>query len=221
MDQALISLITQIVLGAASLLTLVFKYHEVVGFLYKVLMVVLKPIKGLIKWVKLAAKIERASEDNKVEIEGVKKSIAELTAFVKEKLSPNGGSSAVDAIKRIENRQILAEARSAAILNDTKFGLFFCDTLGFNTWVNRTYARFLGCGTNELHGFSWRRFIRTDELLRYTKIWQAAFKDGCEFEETVEFVDTHGSKISLHISVSAVQNEQGQTVSYIGQVLAL
>jgi PAS domain S-box-containing protein len=228
MDQALIALITQIVLGAASFLTLIFKYRELGEFLWKVANWLVIPIKCFMRWIKLARKLEKDMAENKddvasgrKEIDDVRKSIAELTSFVKEKLSPNGGSSAVDAIKRIENRQITYENRQLALLNDTKYGVFFCTTLGFNTWVNRTYARFLGCGTNELNGFAWRRFIRTEELARYSKIWESAFRDGCEFEDTVEFIDAHGGRVSLHISVSAVQNEKGETVSYIGQVIAL
>lgn len=228
MDQALISLITQIVLGASSLLMLVFKYRELAEFLWKVANWFFVPIRCFVRWVKLARKLEEEMIDNRndialgrKEIDDVRKSITELTAFVKNKLSPNGGSSIPDSIKRIENRQIALESKNNALLNDTRNGIFFSTLDGKNVWVNRTYARFLDCGTSELLNWGWKRFIKTEELARYSKIWEAAFRDGCEFEETVQFVNTHGGRINLHISVSAVQNEKGETVSYIGQVLAL
>ena len=228
MDQALISLITQIILGCSSILMLLFKYRELGEFLWKILNWLAVPIKCFARWVKLARKLEKEIAGNKIdiasgrnEIEDVRKSIVELTAFVKNKLSPNGGTSIPDSIKRIENRQIALESKNNALLNDTSNGVFFCELNGRNSWVNRTYARFLGCGTAELLGFGWKRFIKTEELARYSKIWESAFHDGCEFEETVQFVNTHGEKINLHINVSAVLNEKGETVSYIGQVLAL
>lgn len=204
--------------AATSLFGIVLKHKEVFAFLYKVGIILCRPIVGIWRWLKLEKKIEASSEENKAKIEGVEKAVSDLSVFVKEKLSPNSGSSPVDAIKRIEARQITYENRQLALLNDTKYGIFFCTTLGYNTWVNRTYARFLDCGASELLGFSWKRFIRTDELTRYTKVWSSAFNDGCEFEDTVDFTNAHGEKIGLHINVSVVQNEKGETTSYIGQL---
>lgn len=213
--------IAQIIGSSAAIFMAAAKYRELWGFAYKLICLLGKPFQCVWRWIKLARKIEAATSENKSDIESLRKEISSLTAFVKEKLSPNGGSSPIDAIKRIENRQVLAEARSAAILNDSKCGIFFCDTLGCNTWANRTFARFLDCGTNELLGYGWKKFIRTEELTRYSKIWESAFKDGCEFDETVMFTTTHGGTVGLHISVSAVQNDKGETTSYIGQVIAL
>lgn len=220
-DKEFISLITQLVLGVSTILLTIFKYREFLGFLWKVAKILWKPIQEVIDWIKLAYKIEAAQARNDSEILGLKETLNDLNKFVREKLSPNGGSSPIDAIRRIENRQIATESRQMALLNDSKLGFFFTDVHGRNNWVNRTFARFLDCGTNELIGFAWRKFIKTEELARYSRILEAAFKDGCEFEETVEFVNAHGNRVSLHISFSAVLNEKNETISYIGQVTAL
>jgi len=227
-NQEFAALLAQVILAASSLIMAIFKYRELIDFLYGGAKWLLKPIMGAIRWIKLARKLEIGIAENKNDIESgrreiddVRKSIAELTSFIKEKLTKNGGSSIFDAIKRIEERQMASDSRQSALLNDSKNGYFFCDLHGKNSWVNRTYARLLDCGTNELLGFGWRKFIKTEELARYSKIWENAFKDGCEFEETVDFVNAHNQRIGLHISVSAVQNEKGETVSYIGQVTAL
>jgi PAS domain S-box-containing protein len=220
-QQDIAPFITEVVVGTSSLIVLIFKYRELLGFTWKLLKLSFKPVLCVIRWIKLARKIEQNQEKNDERIANLEKSILELTSFVREKLSPNGGSSPVDAIKRIENCLAVSEARQIALLNSDQHGIFYCDLQGKNTWVNRTYARFLGCGTNELMGFGWKKFIQTEELARYAKVWEAAFKDGCEFEDTVTFVNASNEKVNLHISVSMVTNEKGQIVSYIGQVVAL
>jgi len=213
--------ITQIVVGLGGLFVLAAKYKDVLNFVWRLLVLLSKPIQCIWHWVKLARKIEAATTENKNEIESLRKEIAALSSFVKEKLSPNGGSSPIDAIKRIEDRQLASDARHNALLNDSKLGVFYCSLDGSNVWVNRTYARFIGCGVDELLGFGWKKFIRTDELERYNKIWKTAFHDGCEFEETVEFITVDHQKIRLHISVSVIKDAKGQTASYIGQILPL
>lgn len=220
-DQEFIALIWQIILGVSTILLTIFKYREFIGFLWKLLQLAWKPIKCAIDWIKLAHKIEAAQIRSDEKVLGIEDTLAKLDKFMRDKLSPNGGSSFADAVKRIENRQIVSDSRQTALLNDSKMGVFFCDLHGGNTWVNKTYARFLDCGTNELTGFAWRKFIRTEELARYSKVWEAAFRDGCEFEDTVEFINAHGHKVALHISVSSVLNELGLTNSYVGQVIAL
>lgn len=213
--------ITEIILGAGSLFLLIAKHREAIQFCWKTLVFLSNPFRCVWRWIKLARKIETATLENKNDILSLKKDISELSDFIKYKLSPNGGSSIADSIKRIESRQISSDARALALINDAKSGHFYCDLNGRNTWINRTYARLLGCGAEELMGYGWRKFIATEELERYSKVWHAAFNDGCEFEDTVEFLNTSHNKIKLHISVIAVKDEKGQTISYIGQVTPL
>jgi PAS domain S-box-containing protein len=220
-DQQFIALVGQIALGVSTVFLTIFKYREVLSFGWKLLQLLWKPVKCVIDWIKLAHKIEAAQIKSDEKVSNLEDTLAKLDKFMRDKLSPNGGSSFADAIKRIEARQIVSDSRQTALLNDSKAGVFFCDLHGNNSWVNRTYARFLDCGTNELVGFGWRKFIKTEELSRYSKIWEAAFRDGCEFEDTVEFVNAHGQKVAMHISVSSVMNELSLTTGYVGQVIAL
>jgi len=221
LSQELVAHITQIIVGIGGIFVILAKYKDVLSFVWRILLLLAKPARCVWRWIKLARKIEAATFENKIDIENLRKEIAALTSFVKEKLSPNGGSSPIDAIKRIEDRQLASDERSKALLNDSKLGVFYCGLDGQNVWVNRTYARFLGCGVDELLGFGWKKFIRTEELVRYSKIWKNAFQDGCEFDETVEFQTVEHQRVNLHISVSIIKDAKGKTVSYIGQILPL
>lgn len=220
-EQELATNIAQVIAFFTAAFMFAAKYKEVFSLVWKALQLLTKPFQCFWRWIKLARKLETAQGKNDSRFDSIEKSIADLSFFVKKELSPNGGSSARDSLKRIEDRQITSDARHNALLNESKNGVFYCDTHGKNTWVNRTYARFIGCGTNELLGFGWRRFIQTEELERYNKIWEAAFRDGCEFESVVSFHDVQGHKINLHVSVNAILNEKGETTSYIGQMIPL
>lgn len=227
-QQELIPYIAQIVASGTAIFMFVFKYREVLAFVWKLLTLLAKPFQCFWRWIKLARKLEVEIAENKAgidsgrkEIDDVKRSVMELTTFVKDKLTKNGGSSIFDAIKRIEERQMSSDSRQSALLNESSTAYFFCTDHGENTWVNRTYARLLDCGTNELLGYSWKRFIKTEELARYSKIWENAFQDGCEFEDVVEFTNAHNRQVKLRIIVSAIQNEKGETTSYIGQAVAV
>lgn len=213
--------ITEIIVGVGGLFVLAAKYKDVLSLVWKFLVLLSKPAQCIWRWIKLARKIEAATAENKTDTQNLRQEIASLTSFIKDKLSFNGGSSVVDAIKRIEERQILSDARANAMVNDARFGVFFCDNHGHNTWVNRSYARFLGCGTEELLGLGWKKFIPTDELEKYSKVWQTAFNDGCEFQYTVEFQNVQGQTVNLHVNVVAVKDTKGKTISYIGNIIPL
>lgn len=154
-------------------------------------------------------------------IKDIEDKIDALMKFTSGKLSPNGGSSIFDAIKRIETHLLSREQFQYAIMQDTNLGYFKCSIDGRNEWVNRTYARFLGCGTSELIGFGWKKFIRAAELERYNDVWQQAFSDGCEFEDIVEFTNVQGEPVPLKISVSAMHGLKGDVIGYVGQVTDL
>ena len=213
--------ITEIIVGFGGLFVLAAKYKDVLSFVWRLVVLLTKPIQCVWRWIKLARKIEASTAENKSDIDFLRKQVSSLDSFVREKLSPNGGSSPIDAIKRIEDRQLASDARANALLNDSKLGVFYCSLDGHNLWVNRTFARFIGCGVDELLGFGWKKFIRIDELERYNKVWKSVFHDGCEFEEMVEFITVEHQKIRLHISVSVIKDAKGNTASYIGQVLPL
>jgi PAS domain S-box-containing protein len=218
-EQVVASHIAQVIGALTAVFIFLAKYREVLSFIWQLFLLAAKPFQCFWRWIKLARKIEASQQKHEERFELLEKTVKSLDQFVREKLSPNGGSSPVDAIKRIENRQIASDARQAALLNDANDGIFYCDVNGRNSWVNRTYARFLGCGTNELLGLGWKKFIHTDELKRYHQVWSEAFADGCEFEDVVTFYDVENKPIKLKIAANAIQNEKGETVSYIGQVI--
>lgn len=205
-------------LGAISaFLVMLWRYKDVIAFFINAGRVFVAPIKRIVEWIKLARKLDGDSKVVRSDIEEIKKALKNIQY----QLNPNGGSSLADKVARIEKHMIIREHAENALLLDSPKGIFRCDTEGSNEWVNRTYARWLGCGTNELLGLKWKRFIDTEELERYNKIWQAAFHDASEFDAVVAFRDTQGHKVNLKVSTTAIPDESGRIIGYIGQIDAL
>lgn len=212
---------TEIIMGASSLFVLAFRHRLILGFLFKICAKIYGWGKSFGQYIMLPLKLSKQQIVDAEKSSKIEATLNDLSEFIKQKLSYNGGSSLVDAIKRIEHRQIILEHSQSAFMLDTEEGLFRCDISGKNLWVNRTYARFLGCGTNELLGLGWKKFIKTPELTRYNGVWQTAFADGCEFEDVVEFTDVNHHTIHLKISASIIPDDKGGVIGYIGQVTAL
>src|SRR6478736_3346472 len=209
MDQSIVAqYITELVLGVVALATGIFRYREIIQFFWPAIKWTVKPIAGFWRWIRMPYEVSKQQVQDGKKIQDIENAVAELTKFVKEKLMPNGGSSPVDALKRIEARQIIDGQMQKAYLQDTNLGHFKCDMKGKNEWVNRSYARFIGCGTAELLGFGWKKFIKSQELERYNEVWQQAFQDNCEFEDLVHFTDVHGQTIQLRISVTLLTDEK-------------
>ena len=229
MDQQVIAQhLVEIVSGVGGLFFLAFKYREAIEFGIKAAKLLWKPFHWVAELAKMPFRLNEQAILAQKRIDQIEslvsdliKDFAEMSKFVKKELTYNGGSSTRDAIGRLEKLMREQEFAQNALMQDSECGLFKCSKDGKNMWVNRTYARYLGCGTGELLGLGWKRFIRTEELRRYNDVWQNAFKDGCEFEDVVEFVNTHGQAVSLKIFALPIIDEKGNAVSYVGTVVAL
>lgn len=221
MEDIIAQHVAEFILGIVTLFTAIVKYREVIQFFWPAIKWFGKPLTGIAKWVKMPYSVSAQQAVDGDKIKGIEVKLDDLISFTKNKLSPNGGSSISDALKRLENHLQVREQFQYAIMQDTNLGYFKCDTKGHNEWVNRTYARFLGCGTQELLGLGWKKFIRAKELERYNHVWQQAFTDSCEFDDVVEFVNSDGHTVILKISVTAMYGLKGDLLGYVGQVVAL
>lgn len=99
-------------------------------------------------------------------------------------VDPLSGETMRTQVSRIESslddlaREVDGVAQKLTLLfEDAEYGIFICDSLGRNIEVNRTYARYLGCGKGDLLDFAWRGYVVPDELPPYDDQWRAAFAE--------------------------------------------
>lgn len=220
-QQVIAQHLVEIISGVGGLFFLAFKYREAIEFGIKAAKLLWKPFHWMAALLKMPFRLNEEAITARGRMDTMETTLNELTRFIKKELTYNGGSSTLDAIRRIENRIIEQEYAQNTLLLDSETGFFRCTLDGRNKWVNRTYARYLGCGTGELLGFGWKRFIKTEELRRYNEVWQSAFKDGCEFEDVIEFHDVNHHVVRLKIATCPIIDDKGQILSYVGTVVAL
>lgn len=105
---------------------------------------------------------------------------------ISDQVRPNGGSSLHDVMRRVENRQLLADRISDAMLEDAPHGIFRCTLEGENTMVNRTYCRGVGASDkSELLRYGWKNFLHPDYADEYQRRWSAALADQRDLETTL------------------------------------
>jgi PAS domain-containing protein len=119
---------------------------------------------------------------------------------------PNGGSSMVDALKRIEDKvQVLTaqgdstNALATFNLQTSSRAAFRCNEHGENDFINISYCQLLGCDSTQLLGLGWRSFVW--DINEYDQNWMSIFKEGreCRFELTLRKEDGSPLYTVVHI----------------------
>lgn len=155
------------------------------------------------------------------------KSIAELsrkTEKIYKEITPNGGSSIKDVIRRLDQRTISIEEKlnimqgiQDAFREDGPIGIFECSVNGENFYVNRTYAKWLGCSKSDLIGFGWRNFLsdfsKKDE---YDEEWQQAFLEGREVRFPISFRGLDKKKFFCDVRAYPIKDANGNVTNYLG-----
>jgi PAS domain S-box-containing protein len=138
-------------------------------------------------------------------------------------VTPNGGGSIKDAIKRIESNYGEIEAKLISLQNiqdayreDGPIGIFECATTGENLYVNRTYARWLGASKSDLLKLGWVNFVPKEDRESYRKAWKNAFEDGRELEMPMKLIRSDKKEIYCNIWAYPIINKDGTVVQYLG-----
>ena len=75
---------------------------------------------------------------------------------------------------------------------DIETAQFEANAEGANTYVNLTYARWLGIGKAELMGWGWVNFVHPDDRIRVRKEWDACRLEHRKYNVRFRFLDTGG-----------------------------
>lgn len=138
-------------------------------------------------------------------------------------VSPNGGGSLMDTVKRTEaavamladRLELLAETAIAENDTDEAIARFHCSPSGENTYVNQTYARWLGVGKNELLGWNFLNVIHPEDVARVQAHWAQCRIEHRQYRQTHRVIASNGEIITLSVTVSPIP-EGGNTRRWIG-----
>jgi PAS domain-containing protein len=134
-------------------------------------------------------------------------------------LQPEAGSL-INSVDKIESdigeiRQILYR-----FLKDYPCGIFICDLEGRNKEVNRTYARWLEVGENELLDHKWKGFlVGSSKKDEYEDEWKMAFHQGRELEFPIEMRTSKFENKEFKIRAYPIFDENNEVKEYFGILL--
>lgn len=150
--------------------------------------------------------------------------VAKIDEIYKE-VKPNGGSSIKDGIQRLEDT-ILSVDEKITIIQETQdafredgpVGVFECSVEGENSYVNRTYAKWLGASKSDLMGFGWKNYLASFSLKEdYDNEWKQAFQEGREVQFPIAFKKAStGEKFFCDIHAYPITNQEGVVEKYLG-----
>lgn len=83
-------------------------------------------------------------------------------------------------------------------------GRFDCGVSGSNTYVNQTFARWLGVGKSELLGWNFLNFIHPNDSEKYYEHWEECRRTHRKFSYIVRMVTASKEVITLDVSAVPV-----------------
>lgn len=129
-------------------------------------------------------------------------------ASISKEVSPNGGGSLADAVRRTEaamqdQGEVLGEVRGVlrtqSDLSDD--GQFQCTPAGSNTFVNLTYARLLGVGKADLIGNQWKNYIAPEDAPRFLAANALALAEHRPFNDRCHMVRSDGDRVLVDVTM--------------------
>ena len=151
----------------------------------------------------------------------LKKDVKGITYFV----SPNGGGSLMDSAKRTEVAvadlkealDLLAYTFAASNDIDDNVGRFYGDSLGANTYVNQTYARWLGIGKAELLGWGFLNSVHPDDVVSVRAHWEQCRKEHRQYRMRHRLCTPKGESFEVDV-VSTPVPDSGPAKRWIGTI---
>lgn len=129
-------------------------------------------------------------------------------ACISKEVSPDGGGSLADAVRRTETSlrdmgdavgEIRGVLRTQSDMSDD--GEFQCTPAGINTFVNLPYARLLGVGTDDLLGNQWKNFIAPEEATAFLAANAAALAEHRPFNGRCYMVRSDGDRVLVDVTM--------------------
>lgn len=154
------------------------------------------------------------------------RAIPELQADVKGIryfVSPNGGGSLMDSASRMEGAitalssrlELLTQTVWAENDTDESIARFHCNTHGENTYVNQTYARWLGVGKAELLGWNFLNVIHPEDVDRVRTHWDQCRREHRQYRMVHRMMTSDGRTIAVAVTATPIP-EEGATKLWVG-----
>ena len=130
-------------------------------------------------------------------------------------IRPNGGGSLRDAIDRIEERQVIFDGRSRALMHEGQNIVLEAGVDGYCTWANRRYSQLTGQSKEEYKGHGWMNMVCAEDRAKVEEEWDQVIREDRGFN--MKFgLDTRDNNECLSVRCSGyrIAGADGITKGY-------
>ena len=100
---------------------------------------------------------------------------------------------------------------------DIERGQFETNAEGANTYVNLTFARWLGVGKAELLGWGWINFVHPDDRIYVRQEWDSARREHRVYNVRFRFLDAGGEEFAVDVLATPIP-EAPPAKSWLGVI---
>lgn len=141
-------------------------------------------------------------------------------------VSPNGGGSLMDSAKRTEaavtqvadRLEILTQTVWAEHDTDEEVARFHCNSEGENTYINQTYARWVGVGKEELMGWGFINIIHPDDVVRVRAHWEQCRKEHRQYRMAHRMLKPDGSVFNVNVVATPIPENSPNVKRWVGYI---
>lgn len=132
---------------------------------------------------------------------------------------PNGGSSVIDYLNRIEGQVHYLTERQHAQLQTSPKAICETDETGAVTWANRAHNRLTGFPLAEIEGPNWINMIAPKCRERVTRLWENAVEKAMLFDENIWFIrPDNGNIYEVRVIAHPITDQNTKLLGYVASV---
>lgn len=141
--------------------------------------------------------------------------LANLTTIATQ-LRPNGGSSMMDKVSRIETAILRGDAMRQQQMNATGLAFWEADAAGLTTYASDAAASLMGVTPEQAQGNGWVTNVLDEERSRVFSEWLAAVQQQRAYVSVHTYVYSSGKSREVHVHASPIVDNAGRTVGFVG-----
>lgn len=145
----------------------------------------------------------QSNKQLKIEVESLHSEVASL-------------KQALNAFAQTEAALRDSEARFRSLSDASPIGIFQTDVRGQCSYTNARWQSLTGLSFQESLGEGWAKAIHPDDHDTVFAHWNQCVQEGREYEQQFRFLSSQGQICWIHARATAIRNELGEIVGYVG-----
>jgi PAS domain S-box-containing protein len=127
-----------------------------------------------------------------------------------------GTDEDITSRKLAEEALALSEARFRGLSESSPIGIFHTDVTGRRLYTNARWQEIFGLTSEQPGVEEWTRTIHPDDLESVIETWEAAMREGREYEDEFRVLAADGQVRWVHGRARAMTSADGRILGYVG-----